>query len=81
MTSQRDLVRASLEADRHPDVHHRPGRRRYQPGEVERIAVAAVVREALWRVATKLDDPTIEQLVDEAADAAAQVMARVAKGA
>jgi hypothetical protein len=53
--------------------------RTYKPGEVEEIAVAAVVREALWKVATRMEgDPTIEQLVDEAAMSAAKVMMRAA---
>jgi hypothetical protein len=73
--SQRRMVRASLEAEHKPDVH----RRRYEPGEAEEIAVAAVVREALWKVATRMEgDPTLEQLVDEAAMAAAKVMMRAA---
>jgi hypothetical protein len=73
--SQRARVQASVDAERRPDVH----RRRFKPGEVEEIAVAAVVREALWKVATRMEgDPTLEQLVDEAAMAAAKVMMRAA---
>lgn len=61
-----------------PGAKVEPRGRSYRPGEVEEIAVAAVVREALWGLIARRDpdEMPIEALVDEAAMAAGRVMAR-----